>query len=73
MPWEQLSKWLLGVLAALVGWLGANLVNRVRELEKGRVTRADFDELRSSMMATFTQGHQALEAKLDRIIERLMR
>jgi hypothetical protein len=73
MPWEALSKWALGALALILSWLGIDLYHRIRKLEEDRVTREDFDELRQSMMATFTNGHDRLEDKLDRIIERLMK
>jgi hypothetical protein len=73
MPWESLSKWALGALALILSWLGIDLYHRIRKLEEGRVTRKDFDELRHSLMATFTNGHERLEDKLDRIIERLMK
>jgi hypothetical protein len=71
MPWDSLAKWSLGTLGLVLSWFGIDLYRRVRDLERGRVTREDFDELRQSMMATFTNGHERLEDKLDRIIERL--
>lgn len=71
MPWEALSKWALGALTIVLSWIGVDLYRRVKDLERDRVTRDDFDELRHSMMATFTHGHDLLDKKLDRIIERL--
>jgi hypothetical protein len=44
---------------------------RITALETNRVTRDDFDELRSSLMATATQNHERVEQRLDRILERL--
>ncbi len=43
----------------------------IAELQKNRVTRDDFDELRSSLMATATQNHNRLEERLDRIWQHL--
>jgi hypothetical protein len=73
VPWEALSKWALGALALVLGWIGIDVYKRVKKLEEGRVTREDFDELRTSMMATFTHGHERLEGKLDKLIERLIK
>lgn len=61
MPWEELSKWALGIIAILLSWVGIDMHRRIKDLEGTRVTRDDFDELRTSMMATFIQGHAALE------------
>ncbi len=73
MPWEALAKWLGGLVMVVLGWVGVDLHKRIKELEAGRVTREDFDELRHSLMATFTHGHDRLEGKLDRLIEKLIK
>lgn len=71
MPWEALAKWLGGIVVAVLGWLGLDTYKRVRALEENKVTREDLDELRSSMIATFSNGHERIEQRLDKIWERL--
>ncbi len=61
---DGLLKWLAAALASVVAWFGLDLHRRMRDLEKERVTRDDFDELRTSMMATFTHGHATLREAL---------
>lgn len=73
MPWEALAKWLGGLVVAVLGWFGIDLHRRVKQLEESRVSREDIDELRHSMMQTFTHGHDKVEAKVDRLIERLIK
>lgn len=73
MDWESAFKWIGAILVATFGWMWRRQATRLDALEKDRVTRTDFDELRASMLATFTNGHNRLEDKLDRIIERLMK
>lgn len=39
--------------------------SRLRDVESDRVTKENFDELRESMMATYTNAHQMLERRID--------
>lgn len=70
---EAALKWAAGALVAVLAWLGVDLYKRVKKLEEDRVTREDFDELRHSLMATFIHGHDKLEAKIDKLIDRLIK
>lgn len=68
----------IGAASAAVGaWFAARgarlraLARRVTRLEKERVTRDDFDELRSSLTASISHNQQRTEERLDRIWEHL--
>lgn len=71
MPWEAIAKWALGAWLTVLSWVGVRQVSRIDELEKDRVTRNDFDELRHSLTASITNAQERTEARLDKIWEHL--
>jgi CTP:molybdopterin cytidylyltransferase MocA len=66
---------ILTAVFAVVGWWmqrkvarSEALEARVAALEQQRVTKDDFDELRESMNATFTNGIERVERRTDEIL-----
>lgn len=70
----HLPESVAALLAVLTGWFtqrGNRIrshARRISKLESDRVTREDFDELRESMNATFTNGIERVERRTDEIL-----
>lgn len=75
--WKNAAIALLGALVGLLGWIGRRELkraemtqqdhaSRIGVLEKDRVTRDDFDELRSSLTASITGGYERLENSVEK-------
>lgn len=80
MAWleQHIVEILIAGLLGLIAWNLRRFVatqdshgRRIVELETGRVSREDFDELRHSLMATATQNQMRTEERLDRIWQHL--
>lgn len=75
----HLPESVVTIIAFVTAWFtqrGARLRahhKRIQKLETERVTREDFDELRESMNATFTNGMDRLERRTDEILLHMAR
>lgn len=72
---DHLPESLIAAMLSVIGWwvqrkLARNdaFEARITALERNRVTKEDFDELRESMNATFVNGMQRIENRTDQIL-----
>lgn len=77
LDWKTVAISLLGILMGLLGWIGRRELKRAEVtqqdhasrlgvLERDRVSRDDFDELRSSLTASITVGVERLENSVEK-------
>lgn len=71
--WKNAAIALLGAIVGLLGWGGKRALQRQAEhqqrieaLERDRVSRDDFDELRSSLTASISVGIERLENSVEK-------
>ena len=77
---EHIPESIAAFLVTVVGWMAQRAIakvdrqeERIAALERDRVTKQDFDELRESMNATFTHGMDRIERRTDQILFRMAR
>lgn len=72
---QHLPESITTLIAGFIAWLARRAIakvdaqeDRIAALERSTVTKDDFDELRESMNATFTNGIERVERRTDEIL-----